>query len=144
MPRSFPPSSVKRHSGRRTSGDRGSRDRDVRHRPFAGEEQDRQEQTKWKTMRQHFIAMSGEFVGTLLFLWFSFAIAQTAAMTGGAAGTSSEIVLTSLGFGFSLLVTVWAFYRISGGLFNPAVRSASSSPLLSSSLLITVISAKPS
>ncbi|KAK7890012.1 hypothetical protein LTR67_008477 [Exophiala xenobiotica] len=124
MPRSFPPSSVKRHSGRRTSGDRGSRDRDVRHRPFAGEEQDRQEQTKWKTMRQHFIAMSGEFVGTLLFLWFSFAIAQTAAMTGGAAGTSSEIVLTSLGFGFSLLVTVWAFYRISGGLFNPAVTLA--------------------
>ncbi|KAK5211993.1 hypothetical protein LTR07_001843 [Exophiala xenobiotica] len=133
MPRSFPPSSVKRHSGRRTSGDRGSRDRDVRHRPFAGEEQDRQTQTKWKTMRQHFIAMSGEFVGTLLFLWFSFAIAQTAAMTGGAAGTSSEIVLTSLGFGFSLLVTVWAFYRISGGLFNPAVRSTSSSPLLFSS-----------
>lgn len=133
MPRSFPPSSLKRHSGRRASGDR-TRDRDVRHRPFAGEEQDRQERSKWKTMRQHFIAMSGEFVGTLLFLWFSFAIAQTAAMTGGVAGTSSEVVLTSLGFGFSLLVTVWAFYRISGGLFNPAVRS----PLLSFDLAVII------
>lgn len=65
--------------------------------------------------------MCGEFCGTTLFLWFSFAGAQTAAATGGVAGSSSEVMLTSLSFGFSLLVTVWAFYRISGGLFNPAV-----------------------
>jgi glycerol uptake facilitator-like aquaporin len=26
-----------------------------------------------------------------------------------------------LAFGFSLAVTVWVFFRISGGLFNPAV-----------------------
>jgi aquaporin rerated protein, other eukaryote len=62
-------------------------------------------------------------VGTTLFLWFSFAGAQASAITGGStAGTPNEVVLTSLAFGFSLLVTVWAFYRISGGLFNPAVR----------------------
>lgn len=37
-------------------------------------------------------------------------------------GTSSQQdVLTALVYGFSLLVNVWAFYRISGGLFNPAV-----------------------
>ena len=27
----------------------------------------------------------------------------------------------SMAFGFSLLVNVWIFYRVSGGLFNPAV-----------------------
>jgi aquaporin related protein len=30
-------------------------------------------------------------------------------------------MLISIGYGFSLLVNAWAFYRISGGLFNPAV-----------------------
>jgi aquaporin related protein len=27
----------------------------------------------------------------------------------------------SLSFGFSLMVNAWIFFRISGGLFNPAV-----------------------
>ena len=30
-------------------------------------------------------------------------------------------MFVSLGYGFSLLVCAWSFYRISGGLFNPAV-----------------------
>jgi aquaporin rerated protein, other eukaryote len=34
------------------------------------------------------------------------------------------IVYISLSFGMSLLVVAWAFYRISGGLFNPAVRTS--------------------
>ncbi|KAJ9643246.1 hypothetical protein H2204_002142 [Knufia peltigerae] len=124
MPRNFPPTSLQRHGVRRPS-EPTARDRHVRHHhPFAGDEQPLNENSKWQRTRRHMIAMCGEFVGTLLFLWFSFAIAQTAASTGGVAGTSSEIVLTSLGFGFSLLVTVWAFYRISGGLFNPAVTLA--------------------
>ena len=28
----------------------------------------------------------------------------------------------ALAFGFSLAANVWIFYRVSGGLFNPAVR----------------------
>lgn len=73
-------------------------------------------------MKNHIIAMQAEFVGTLLFLWFSFAGTTACATTGGgAANDPQQIVLTALAFGFSLLVTVWAFYRISGGLFNPAV-----------------------
>ncbi|EXJ74531.1 uncharacterized protein A1O5_02827 [Cladophialophora psammophila CBS 110553] len=72
--------------------------------------------------KNHVIAMIGEFVGTTLFLWFAFAGTQAAAITGGGvANTPTQVTLTSLAFGFSLLVTVWAFYRISGGLFNPAV-----------------------
>jgi aquaporin related protein len=37
--------------------------------------------------------------------------------------SSQQNIFTALVYGFSLLVNVWAFYRISGGLFNPAVRS---------------------
>ncbi|KIW20910.1 hypothetical protein PV08_01489 [Exophiala spinifera] len=114
MPRSWTPTSLQGHSALRSRD--GARDY-----PFAGEEQARREESKRRRARQHFVAALGEFVGTVLFLWFSFAIGQTAASTGDVAGTSSQIVLTSLGFGFSLLVNVWVFYRISGGLFNPAV-----------------------
>ncbi|EXJ77890.1 hypothetical protein A1O3_09049 [Capronia epimyces CBS 606.96] len=96
----------------------------VRNRPFAGVEADRERNSKWRAARLHGIAMCGEFVGTTLFLWFAFAGAQTANATGGVANTSSEVMLTSLSFGFSLLVNVWAFYRISGGLFNPAITLA--------------------
>ncbi|EXJ88699.1 hypothetical protein A1O1_05631 [Capronia coronata CBS 617.96] len=99
------------------------RDR-MRNRPFSGVEADRERNSKWRSVRLHGIAMCGEFVGTTMFLWFSFAGAQTAYETGGVANTSSQVMLTSLSFGFSLLVTVWAFYRISGGLFNPAVTLA--------------------
>ena len=33
----------------------------------------------------------------------------------------NQLLFISLAFGFSLAVTAWVFYRISGGLFNPAV-----------------------
>ena len=81
------------------------------------------------TQRTHLIAMIGEFVGTTLFLWFGFSGAQ-AANTIAAQGTgnpvstdASQIFYLALIFGFSLMVNVWIFYRISGGLFNPAVSS---------------------
>lgn len=91
-------------------------------RPFFGEQEGHNRRQTWQNARQHGIAMCSEFVGTTLFLWFAFAGAQTASATGGGvANTPDQVMLTSLSFGFSLLVTVWAFYRISGGLFNPAV-----------------------
>ena len=34
----------------------------------------------------------------------------------------SQLLYISLSFGFSLAVNAWVFFRISGGLFNPAVR----------------------
>ena len=64
--------------------------------------------------------MSGEFVGTIMFLWFSFVGAQMAADLSPQLSIS-RAVYVSLSFGFSLLVQAWAFFRISGGLFNPAV-----------------------
>ncbi|KAL9113961.1 MAG: hypothetical protein Q9227_002095 [Pyrenula ochraceoflavens] len=67
--------------------------------------------------------MSGEFCGTVLFLFFSFAGTQVAGMTTQPASleTPQRLIYIALSFGLSLLVNAWAFYRISGGLFNPAV-----------------------
>ena len=78
-------------------------------------------------VKNHFVAASGEFVGTFLFLYFAFAThlmaveqADAVALANGRK-SAQTVVYISLGYGFSLLVAVWAFYRISGGLFNPAV-----------------------
>lgn len=77
-------------------------------------------------IRNHFIAMVGEFIGTFLFLFFAFSATQVANASASGAGTSkapnaSALLYISLAFGFSLAVNAWVFFRISGGLFNPAV-----------------------
>ena len=90
--------------------------------------------TEWMNsgLKEHFVATLAEFVGTVMFLFFAFAGTQVANINASnptAASTTpsnegfSPIVLTyiALSFGFSLMVNVWIFYRISGGLFNPAV-----------------------
>jgi aquaporin related protein len=79
------------------------------------------------TFQAHLVAAMGEFVGTFMFLYFSFACqimltTQASEISLANGGPSSQQnVFTALVYGFSLLVNVWAFYRISGGLFNPAV-----------------------
>lgn len=80
------------------------------------------------TLQGHLVAASGEFVGTFMFLYFSFSCqimlsnqaSERSLLNGGP--SSQQNVFTALVYGFSLLVNAWAFYRISGGLFNPAVR----------------------
>jgi aquaporin related protein len=75
-----------------------------------------------KDVRGHLVAMTGEFVGTFMFLFFAFAATQIAnTITPSTAPTLDQLLFISLAFGFSLAVTAWVFYRISGGLFNPAV-----------------------
>lgn len=77
-------------------------------------------------MGSHLVAASAEFVGTFFFLWLSYGgqlmvLTQAAAPAGTGGGASSEtVVFISLIYSISLLVNAWAFYRISGGLFNPA------------------------
>jgi aquaporin related protein len=72
------------------------------------------------------IQFIGEFLGTFMFLFFAFAAANVA-LQGckecalGASPTIAELLYISLAFGFSLAVNAWVFFRISGGLFNPAV-----------------------
>ncbi|KAH8667496.1 aquaporin-like protein [Tricladium varicosporioides] len=79
--------------------------------------------------RNHFVATSAEYAGTTLFLFFAFSgtqVALLAAPTGslnvvGAISDPSQLMYIALSFGFSLAVNAWVFFRISGGLFNPAV-----------------------
>ncbi|TVY26682.1 Aquaporin-1 [Lachnellula hyalina] len=89
------------------------------------------------TSSENFVASVGEFVGTTMFLFFAFAGTQVANIqstassdnastsgttSGGATGFNISVYLyIALIFGFSLMVNVWVFFRISGGLFNPAV-----------------------
>jgi len=66
-----------------------------------------------------------------MFLFFAFSAAQVANAGAGNADTqggsltqspnTSTLLYIALAFGFSLAVNVWVFFRISGGLFNPAV-----------------------
>ncbi|KAL4943108.1 hypothetical protein BDV06DRAFT_190690 [Aspergillus oleicola] len=79
------------------------------------------------TTRNNVIAVAGEFVGTFLFLFFSFAgtqVANTPKPVDGAPPNTDALLYSALSFGFSLVVNIWAFYRITGGLFNPAVTLA--------------------
>ncbi|KAK6834536.1 hypothetical protein PG987_009230, partial [Apiospora arundinis] len=81
------------------------------------------------TFQQHVVAATGEFVGTFMFLFMGYSghlmiLDQVSTDRNSVANSSLGFLQTmAVGFtyGFSLLVSVWAFYRISGGLFNPAV-----------------------
>ena len=81
-------------------------------------------------IRNHFIAMCGEFAGTFLFLFFALGgtqVVNTAPTNGQEAlnADPAKLMYISLCFGMSLAVNAWVFFRISGGLFNPAVSSSS-------------------
>ena len=75
-------------------------------------------------LRQHFVAASGEFVGTFLFLFMAFlghimSVDQAPRANTGPNGTnaSQTVIYISMSYGLSLLVTVWVMYRVSGGLY---------------------------
>jgi hypothetical protein len=91
------------------------------------------------TARGHIVAAIGEFAGTIFFLFFAFAGTQVANIssndnTGSTIVTTvkqanpSQLLYISLSFGFSLAVNAWVYFRISGGLFNPAVSIVSFGP----------------
>lgn len=73
--------------------------------------------------------MCGEYVGTVLFLFFALSGCQVANTISSSAGLTvaqtganpQQLQYIALSFGFSLAVNAWVFFRISGGLFNPAV-----------------------
>ncbi|KAK0526836.1 Aquaporin-1 [Tilletia horrida] len=90
-------------------------------------------------VKNEIVAGIAEFCGTFLFLLFSFGIATQAGQQqlsqstseqtqnqsqnsgGGSSLDTNQLLFSSLGFGFSLAVNAWVFFRVSGGLFNPAV-----------------------
>lgn len=84
------------------------------------------------------VAALAEFSGTFMFLFFAFGGTTVANNSTQANSPNASpgipqapnvnlLLYISLIFGFSLMINVWIFFRVSGGLFNPAVRSFSSS-----------------
>lgn len=78
-------------------------------------------------INNHVVAFLGEFCGTFLFLFIAFSGTQIAFANEPVLSTSPgtlmiQLLYIALSFGFSLAVNVWLFFRISGGLFNPAVK----------------------
>ncbi|KAF2215479.1 hypothetical protein CERZMDRAFT_105153 [Cercospora zeae-maydis SCOH1-5] len=87
------------------------------------EPQDVRLQPAWRNI---LVASTGEFVGTFMFLLIAFlghSVAVERAGDSGPDGTASNqtLVYISLCYGFSLLINAWTMFRVSGGLFNPAV-----------------------
>ncbi|CAK4033597.1 hypothetical protein AC579_340 [Lecanosticta acicola] len=84
------------------------------------------EEARPSTLLTHFVAATGEFVGTFLFLFFAFlghmmSASQASDKGPNGAASAQTVIFISLSYGLSLLVTAWPFYRISGAAFNPAV-----------------------
>jgi len=84
-------------------------------------------------IKQDIIAACGEFIGTAMFLFLGLGGIKTAQnsetvsqqQTAGTIALSNQTILfISTSMGLSLLVTAWIFYRITGGLFNPAITLA--------------------
>lgn len=82
--------------------------------------------------RGHVVAVIGEFLGTIVFLVLAFAGVETASASSNKnqgsgvstaikSHTPEQLLYIALAAGFSLAITAWTFFRISGGLFNPVV-----------------------
>jgi len=81
------------------------------------------------SIRNEVIAFVGEFCGTFSFLFMGFTaagIAVSATPANDKTPATINLLYISMIFGASLAVNAWAFFRISGGLFNPAVSNRSS------------------
>ncbi|CAK7902297.1 aquaporin-2 [[Candida] anglica] len=82
------------------------------------------------TVRNHLVAVLGEFFGTFIFLWIGYTVAQVAnhdpnIKSAGTLGSDpQQILMIAFGFGFSVMMAVFLFFRVSGGNFNPAVTLA--------------------
>lgn len=75
--------------------------------------------------RKTIVVVAGEFVGTFMFLLMSFIGTQTAIVTNSADPDAPlmpfSLLYIAASFGVAVTVNVWVFYRVTGGMFNPAV-----------------------
>ncbi len=76
--------------------------------------------------RNLMVVVFGEFCGTFMFLLLSYIGANTALSqnTPGRDGTPLlpfSLMYVAASFGTAVAVNVWIFYRVTGGMFNPAV-----------------------
>jgi aquaporin rerated protein, other eukaryote len=83
--------------------------------------------------RNELVAFTGEFCGTFMFLFIGFmACGMVVASHPPDPNSPSppnppNLLYIAFAFGFSLATNAWVFFRVSGGLFNPAVSPSSSS-----------------
>lgn len=92
-------------------------------------------------VRNALVIVLGEFCGTFMFLLLAFIGAQTALVTNSFTDPTAPLLPFSLmyiaaSFGTALAVNVWIFYRVSGGMFNPAVSNNHTSLFRSTHMLI--------
>ncbi|VEU23182.1 DEKNAAC104095 [Brettanomyces naardenensis] len=76
------------------------------------------------TIRNHLIAVSGEFIGTFIFLWSAYVIANNAnsdVFYGKKGSNPAKLIMIAFGFGFGVMVGIVLTARVSGGHLNPAV-----------------------
>ncbi|CAI4218464.1 unnamed protein product [Parascedosporium putredinis] len=74
-------------------------------------------------VRNEIVAALAEFCGTFMFLFLAFGATQGALLTlaEGESPGPATLLFISAAFGGAIAANVWAFYRVSGGMFNPAV-----------------------
>lgn len=78
------------------------------------------------TIRNELVVVFGEFCGTFMFLLMAY-IGTQAAIDNNSPGNPDaplfpfSLMYIAASFGSALAVNVWVFYRVTGGLFNPAV-----------------------
>ncbi|RUS34177.1 aquaporin-like protein [Jimgerdemannia flammicorona] len=76
------------------------------------------------TLKQDAVAAVGEFFGTLLFIFLALGGVQATLSSDSNSingPTPPQILGVAFSVGFSLLISVWIFAPISGGVLNPAV-----------------------
>ncbi|CAJ0829997.1 16879_t:CDS:10 [Entrophospora sp. SA101] len=74
----------------------------------------------FKSDRHDFLAAAAEFLGTFYFLFMG----SGGAVSVGTLGPTVAVIGIPFAFGFSLLVSVWAWASVSGGVLNPAITIA--------------------
>ena len=73
------------------------------------------------------VATFAEFIGTTFFLFFALAGCQVAftntvaSIPARSSIPPSALLYAALSVGFSLVVCAWVFFRVTSGLFNPAI-----------------------
>jgi len=75
------------------------------------------------------LAAFAEFLGTFMFLFFGLGGVQASTNSAiengvGISDSPAQLLFIGVSMGFSLLIAVWIFFRVSGGNFNPQVSLA--------------------
>ncbi|GBE90132.1 hypothetical protein SCP_1801560 [Sparassis crispa] len=79
------------------------------------------------TIRDDLLAALLEYIGTTVFLLLAFGgiqAAQGETFSSQNPSNIDHVMYIALSMGFSLLVSAWLFFRVTGGLFNPNVSLA--------------------